>query len=565
MRFLNNLKIVLKVGLIVAVLGCALLGVAAFSAVQLSSTVDSFSDLTGAQAAALGLTRALRRAESYHAALYATLTETTEQGNARRLKIASDNRDEIAGLLDAAIKGDAARAGEIRAIGDKLKGVFAACDPVLEAGAKASTAEENAKAADRAHKECDPAMDATLADIASFVTVTVEQATKRRQSLGAQASASIRTMIGVSAVGLLIGVAIALFLGLKAMSQPIARLKLAMEGLARNDLATEVPEKDRRDEIGEMAKTVEIFKTNALEVERLKKAQEDAERQAAAQRRRDMVDLADGFERAVGEIIDTVGSASTELEASSSTLATTAQRAQQLTSVVAVASGEATGNVQSVASATEELSSSVNEISRQVQESARMAIDAVGQARSTTERVSELSAAASRIGDVVELINTIAGQTNLLALNATIEAARAGEAGRGFAVVASEVKSLAEQTAKATGEISQQITGIQSATQDSVTAIREISATIERLSEVASTIAAAVEEQGAATQEIARNVQQAARGTQQVSSNIGDVQRGAAETGSASSQVLSTAKMLATDSNRLKLEVGKFLSTVRAG
>ena len=173
--------------------------------------------------------------------------------------------------------------------------------------------------------------------------------------------------------------------------------------------------------------------------------------------------------------------------------------------------------MQSVASATEELSSSVNEISRQVQESARMASDAVGQARGTTERVSELSKAATRIGDVVELINTIAGQTNLLALNATIEAARAGEAGRGFAVVASEVKALAEQTAKATGEIGQQINGIQAATQDSVNAIKEISGTIEKLSEISSTIAAAVEEQGAATQEISRNVQQAAQGTQQVS------------------------------------------------
>jgi methyl-accepting chemotaxis protein len=175
-----------------------------------------------------------------------------------------------------------------------------------------------------------------------------------------------------------------------------------------------------------------------------------------------------------------------------------------------------------------------------------------------------LSKAAARIGDVVELINTIAGQTNLLALNATIEAARAGEAGRGFAVVASEVKALAEQTAKATGEIGQQITGIQSATQDSVNAIKEISGTIERLSEISSTIAAAVEEQGAATQEISRNVQQAAQGTQQVSANITDVQRGASETGSASSQVLSAAKSLSGDSRRLKVEVGKFLNSVRA-
>ena len=211
------------------------------------------------------------------------------------------------------------------------------------------------------------------------------------------------------------------------------------------------------------------------------------------------------------------------------------------------------------------MASSVNEISRQVQDSARMAGEAVGQAHTTTDRVSELSKAAARIGDVVELINTIAGQTNLLALNATIEAARAGEAGRGFAVVASEVKALAEQTAKATGEIGQQITGIQAATQESVDAIREISGTIEKLSEISSTIAAAVEQQGAATQEISRNVQQAAQGTQQVSSNITDVQRGASETGSASSQVLSAAQSLSGDINRLKLEVGKFLELGQGG
>ncbi|KJC34771.1 chemotaxis protein [Bradyrhizobium sp. LTSP849] len=564
MSFLNNLKIVLKVALIVAVMGCAMVAVAAFGTRELSATVDGFGELAAAQSALLNLTRAQRRAETYHAALYAVFTETTEAGNANRLKIANQNRNEISQYLDAAVQDDPSRASELKSIGDQLKAVFNGCEPVLQAGAAANSTEENAKAADRAHKECDPLIDAALERIAKFTTETAQVVAKRKEAINSDAKSATWTVMSVSAGGLVLGIAIALFIGLKAMSQPIARLKLAMEGLARNDLKTEVPEKDRRDEIGDMAKTVEVFKTNALEVERLKAAQADIERQAAEQRRRDMVNLADGFERAVGEIIETVGSASTELEASSSTLATTAQRAQELTSVVVTASGEATGNVQSVATATEELSSSVNEISRQVQESARMASEAVNQARTTTERVSELSVAATRIGDVVELINTIAGQTNLLALNATIEAARAGEAGRGFAVVASEVKTLAEQTAKATGEISQQISGIQTATQESVNAIRDISATIERLSEVSSTIAAAVEEQGAATQEIARNVQQAAHGTQQVSTNITDVQRGAAETGSASSQVLSTAKMLATDSNRLKDEVGKFLRTVRA-
>ncbi|TWB01503.1 methyl-accepting chemotaxis protein [Bradyrhizobium stylosanthis] len=564
MSFLNNLKIVWKVALIVAVMGCAMIAVAGFGARELSATVDGFGELAAAQSSALNLTRAQRRAETYHAALYAVFTEATEAGNAGRLKTANQNRAEIAQYLDAAEKDDPSRSSQIKSIADQLKAAFTSCDPVLQAGAQASSMDENAKAAERAHKECDPVLDASLARIVQFVTETAQATAKRKEAIIRDARSATWTVMGVSAGGLVMGIAIALFIGFNAMSRPIARLKLAMEGLARNDLKIDVPEKERRDEIGDMAKTVEIFKTNGLEVERLKAAQAEAEKQAAEQRRRDMVNLADGFERAVGEIIETVGSASTELEASSSTLATTAHRAQELTSVVVAASGEATGNVQSVATATEELSSSVNEISRQVQESARMAGEAVTQARTTTERVSELSVAATRIGDVVELINTIAGQTNLLALNATIEAARAGEAGRGFAVVASEVKTLAEQTAKATGEISLQISGIQTATQESVNAIRDISATIERLSEVSSTIAAAVEEQGAATQEISRNVQQAAHGTQQVSSNITDVQRGAAETGSASSQVLSTAKMLATDSNRLKDEVGKFLRTVRA-
>jgi methyl-accepting chemotaxis protein len=360
----------------------------------------------------------------------------------------------------------------------------------------------------------------------------------------------------------LIGIGVSFYL-VRDVSAGIASIVTPMQALGKGDLSAEVPHQGENTEIGAMADVLQVFKQALI----AKKAADEAaaaDAEAKIERGRRVDSITRNFESMIGEIVQTVSSASTQLEASASTLSATAERSQTLTTAVAAASEEASTNVQSVASATEELSSSVNEISRQVQESARMATDAVGQARVTNDRVSELSKAASRIGDVVELINTIAGQTNLLALNATIEAARAGEAGRGFAVVASEVKALAEQTAKATGEIGQQITGIQAATQESVTAIKEISGTIERLSEISSTIAAAVEEQGAATQEISRNVQQAAQGTQQVSANITDVQRGATETGSASSQVLSAAQSLSGDSNRLKLEVGKFLDAVRA-
>ncbi len=355
-----------------------------------------------------------------------------------------------------------------------------------------------------------------------------------------------------------------LFIG-RSVSRPLKAMTSAMIELANGNFAIVLPGLGRRDEIGEIAQAVESFKINAeCKARDETEAKAEQERRAAAQRKADMMRMADAFEGAVGEIVETVSSASNELEASARALASTAGRSRELSTMVASAAEEASANVQSVASATEELSSSVNEISRQVQASARMANEAVEQARQTNERVSDLSKAAARIGDVVELINAIAGQTNLLALNATIEAARAGEAGRGFAVVAAEVKALAEQTSKATGEIGQQVTGIQAATQESVGAIRDISGTIQKLSEVASTIAAAVEEQGAATQEISRNVQQAAEGTTQVSSHIADVRQGAAETGSSSTQVLSAAQSLSGDSSRLKLEVARFLDSVRA-
>jgi methyl-accepting chemotaxis protein len=411
------------------------------------------------------------------------------------------------------------------------------------------------------------AISKTFHDIEPVITEidkSVERLYKEADTAEAVARSSVRTwMLIAFGLAVVVVCGTSLLIG-RSISSALSAMVRAMTRLAKGEFTVAIPGIGRSDEIGEMAGAVEVFKNNMIEAERLRAEQSEVEERRVQLRKADMNKMANDFEVAVGEIIETVSSASTELEASATMLSSTAERGQELATMVAAASEEASTNVQSVASATEEMSSSVNEISRQVQESARMAGEAVDQARTTNDRVGELSKAAGRIGDVVELINTIAAQTNLLALNATIEAARAGEAGRGFAVVASEVKALAEQTAKATGEIGQQITGIQAATQESVNAIKEISGTIEKLSEISSTIAAAVEEQGAATQEISRNVQQAAEGTKQVSSNITDVQRGAGETGSASSQVLTAAKSLSGDSNRLKREVGKFLDTVRA-
>jgi methyl-accepting chemotaxis protein len=406
--------------------------------------------------------------------------------------------------------------------------------------------------------EYDPILDSTGNPI-GILYVGV----KKAEFLEAATSTIWTIIYSTLAVALLV-MAISYLAARNGVARPLKTSIRVMKSLARGDLSVDTPTPRRDDEIGEIMTALAVFKTNGLEIERLKVEQQATEQRTALQRRAEMIKLADDFEGAVGQIIETVSSASAELEASAGTLTSSAERSQQLTTVVAAASEEASTNVRSVASATEEMTSSVNEISRQVQTSASIANEAVAQARKTNDSVAELSKAAARIGDVVELINTIAGQTNLLALNATIEAARAGESGRGFAVVASEVKALAEQTAKATGEISQQIIGIQAATQDSVAAIKEIGDTIGRMSEIASTIASAVAQQGAATQEISRNVQQAAHGTQQVSTNITDVERGASETGLASSQVLSAAQSLSRDSSRLKLEVGRFLDTVRA-
>ncbi len=366
---------------------------------------------------------------------------------------------------------------------------------------------------------------------------------------------------------LVIGLAVSaviVFFTARSIVNPIAAMTGAMDTLAGGKLDVDIPALDKTDEIGEMAQAVQVFKDNAIRVKRMEQEQEEQKRYAEEERREAMQQMADTFENSVGDVIQVVTSAATELQASSGQMAATATQTSSQATTVASASEEAATNVQTVAAATEQLSGSISEIASQVARSTQIADQAVTEARSTSDAVERLSDNVGQIGEVVDLINDIAEQTNLLALNATIEAARAGDAGKGFAVVASEVKNLASQTAKATDEIARQIGDVQSGTQSAKTAIESISGVIEQISETSSSIASAVEEQTAATGEIARNVEQASVGTSEVSSSIAKVEQAAGETGSAANQIKDSAHDLSRQSEILREEVGKFLDQVRS-
>jgi methyl-accepting chemotaxis protein len=367
----------------------------------------------------------------------------------------------------------------------------------------------------------------------------------------------------LSVGGLLAGAVLAWLIG-RGISRPVIGLTAAMTALAGGNKTVEIPGVGRKDEIGQMADTVAVFKTSMIEADQLRSDNERHKAEAEAERKSGLMRLADGFEAGIKGIVNSIASQATEMQSSAQSLSHTAEEATQQATTVAASVEEASVNVQTVASSAEELSTSVLEIGRQVEQSSKIAGQAVIEADKTNASVEGLNKTAQRIGEVVQLIETIASQTNLLALNATIEAARAGDAGKGFAVVASEVKSLANQTAKATEEIRSQIGDIQGATGQTVEAIHSIGATIRQMSEIATTIASAVEEQGAATREIASNVHQAAQGTRDIATNIEGVSRAATDTGSAATQVLSAAGELSKQSETLRRDVDDFLATVRA-
>jgi len=368
--------------------------------------------------------------------------------------------------------------------------------------------------------------------------------------------------IALMGTGLVIGIAAAWMIG-SGIASPVIRMTDTMRKLADGDTQVEIPGIDRRDEVGQMAGTVQVFRDNMVKADELA-IEQRAEQERKEKRQQVIEGHVAQFETSVAAALELLANAATELQSTANSMSATAEETQQQTTTVVAASDQASSSVQTAASAADELSSSIAEINRQVSQSTEITGHAVEEAAATDNKVQRLAEAADKIGDVVQLINDIAGQTNLLALNATIEAARAGEAGKGFAVVASEVKSLATQTAKATEEISSLITAIQSETQESVDSIQSIGRTIGDVNHITTTIAAAVEEQGAATQEIARNVQQAAVASSDVTQNISGVQEAATQTGAAASQVLVSAEELAKQAETLRADVDSFLSNIRA-
>jgi methyl-accepting chemotaxis protein len=424
----------------------------------------------------------------------------------------------------------------------------------------ATMKERDAKIHEALYGSLGPKMQNVIIDFSH--QLQQQQRSVGQETLSAVGAARTTALI-VALIALVLAMAAAVYLS-RMIASALVSLSRVMTQLARGELGVAIPYARNRDEIGDMARAVEVFKESMIKTEQLTAEQERMKADAETAKRTALATIADEFERSVRTVVDSAATSATQMQKTAQAMSSSAEQTQRQAATVASASEQTSSNVQTVASSAEEMASSIAEITRQVNQASQIARQAADDAQRTNDTVTTLAEAAEKIGQVVQLIQGIASQTNLLALNATIEAARAGEAGKGFAVVATEVKSLATQTGKATEEIAAQIGAMQAATGEAVTAIQGIGSTIGHINEISTAIAGAIEEQGAATKEIARSTQQAAKGTEQVSTNIGGVSRAASETGSAASEVLDSSEQLGRQFATLRSDVDGFIAKIRA-
>jgi methyl-accepting chemotaxis protein len=561
--FIEKTKISIKIISVICLLASVVIGVIGFTSVNMRTVSQAYGDqIQRVDVAVIENAQINREIAEYGHRAYALAMETTEQGNARILEELTADRQHVTAqfqkIRDAL--------PENRARIDAVEGLFfqavtACADPIREAGATTNAA-QIVKAGGRLAQECDPSLDAAEADGKTFSDELTAQSQQKTDALDSRVSKMILISLSVTVLGLAVAVAVGLWIAATGITQPIQVLSAVMERFARDDLDADVPGTARGDELGAMARTVQVFKQNAL-ARRAAEALERGDVAIREKRAQSIAGLTQDFDAKAADLLGIITHAAGELKGTAQSMTATAEQTTRQALEVSSAADQASANVQTVATAAEELTSSIREISRQVDQSASVAASAASDAEQTNRSMQGLADSSARIGEVVSLINDIASQTNLLALNATIEAARAGDAGKGFAVVAGEVKTLATQTARATDEIGQQISAVQAATSQAVAAIGGIVKRIAEINMIATAISSAVEEQSAATSEIARNIQEAATGTQRVSNNIGGVNQAAGQTRAASDQVLTASESLISQSAYLEREVSKFLTGVR--
>jgi len=564
MRLLNNLKMLTKLAIPVTIFVAIAVGLIVMAVAGLGTMAHNTQELVDSDATRLGLVQSIN----------ARINEASIQE--KNMILVPKNLPDRVKSVENAYKDAVRQAGteldqmialsssaEFKKLNEELKAAALNYFNVLDQSVAFSTSGKEAEATDITNGLGRDLRIQLRDRITKSIDGVVLELKEAKEEADALAASTKWGLIAAAALGLTLAVGLVCGIVILGVTRPLSVVTAAMDRLAGGDLSVDVDGAGRRDEVGLLARSLQVFKDNAVEARRLA-AEQERENDAKMRRAQALDQLARDFERNVSAMTQGLASAATEMEATAQSMTAIADQTNSQSVNVASAAEQASANVQTVAAATEELSISIREIASQVAQSSQIAEQAVSDAQRTNETVQALAETAEKIGNVVQLINSIASQTNLLALNATIEAARAGEAGKGFAVVASEVKELANQTAKATDEISSQIGSVQQATRDAVGAIDGIGRTIARMSQISVSIAAAMEEQGAATAEIARNVQEAARGTEMVTGNIGDVKRGAGETGAAASQVLSAAQELARHSDSLGQEVDGFLAGVKA-